>query len=87
MASGKGEKGMKPFIGQIQLFPSSFELTNWAVCDGRLLPINDYTPLFLLLGNRFGGDGENTFALPDLAGKEPDPYIRYYIALDGEDPA
>jgi microcystin-dependent protein len=77
---------MKPFIGQIELFPYDFAPGNWAVCDGTLLPINDYTPLFLLLGNRFGGDGESTFALPDLRGKEPDPYVRYFIALDGDDP-
>jgi len=50
----------------------------------RLLQINDYTPLFLVLGNRYGGDGDTTFALPDLRGKEPEPYTQYYIALDGE---
>lgn len=77
---------MKPFIGQIQLFPYNVDEGNWSACDGKLLPINDYTPLFLLLGNRFGGDGETTFALPDLRGKEPDPYTQYYIALDGDSP-
>ena len=75
---------MKPFIGQIQLFPYNVEGNTWSVCDGRLLQINDYTPLFLVLGNRYGGDGDTTFALPDLRGKEPEPYTQYYIALDGE---
>ncbi|MCE4564242.1 phage tail protein [Maribellus sp. CM-23] len=60
---------MEPFIGQIQAFGFNFAPRGWAFCDGQLLPIASYTALFSLLGTTFGGDGRNTFALPDLRGR------------------
>ena len=60
---------MEPFIGQIQPFGFNFAPRGWAQCFGQLLPIQQYTALFSLLGTTFGGDGRTTFALPDLRGR------------------
>jgi microcystin-dependent protein len=60
---------MDPYIGEIRLFGGPFAPTGWKLCDGSLLPISSYTPLFSIIGNRFGGDGKTTFALPTLSGK------------------
>lgn len=57
-----------PFIGQIVALPYNFAPTGWAQCDGRLLPIGQNTTLFSLLGTTYGGDGQTTFALPNLNG-------------------
>jgi microcystin-dependent protein len=62
---------MEPFLGSLLLVPFSFAPTGWALCNGQLLPISQYTALFSLLGTTFGGDGVNTFALPDLRGRVP----------------
>ncbi len=62
---------MEPFIGQIQIFGFNFAPRGWALCDGQLLPISQYSALFSLLGTAFGGDGRTTFALPDLRGRVP----------------
>jgi len=60
----------EPFIGEVRLFASSFAPQGWAICDGTLLDRNEQNEvLFLVLGNRFGGDGVTTFALPDLRGR------------------
>ena len=72
---------MDPFLGQIQLFPYTFAPKGWAVCDGATLSISQNTALFSLLGTTFGGDGQTTFALPNLKG--PDKGVGYYIALQG----
>src|SRR4051794_15347215 len=56
----------EPFIGQITLFANSFPPKDWADCAGQLLPIQQYTALFSLLGTNYGGNGTTTFALPDL---------------------
>ncbi|PKM39733.1 MAG: phage tail protein [Firmicutes bacterium HGW-Firmicutes-8] len=74
---------MDNFIGQIELFPYGYEPVGWALCDGRLLPINAYSALFSLIGNKYGGDGQTNFALPNLKGTEPIPNTNYYIALEG----
>jgi microcystin-dependent protein len=74
---------MEPFFGQVELFPYTFAPRGWAACEGQILPISSNTALFSLLGTNFGGDGQTTFALPDLRGKEPAPGISYYIALTG----
>ncbi|HEV2865575.1 MAG TPA: tail fiber protein [Allosphingosinicella sp.] len=63
-----------PFIGEIRIFACSFEVAGWAFCDGRLLPISENDTLFVLLGTTFGGDGEETFALPNLQGRVPVHY-------------
>lgn len=60
---------MEPFIGQIMMVGFNFAPRGWALCDGRLLPIAQYTALFSLLGVTYGGDGRTTFALPDLRGR------------------
>ena len=60
-----------PFIGQITLFPYNFAPLGWAFCAGQLLPINQNTALFSLLGVQFGGNGTSNFQLPDLRGRTP----------------
>ncbi|WP_418602405.1 phage tail protein [Hwangdonia sp.] len=60
-----------PFIGQISMFAGNFAPRGWALCDGQLLPISQYSALFSILGTTYGGDGETTFALPDLRGRVP----------------
>jgi microcystin-dependent protein len=59
------------FIGEIRMFAGNFAPRNWAFCDNNLIPINENTALFSLLGNRYGGDGRSTFALPDMRGRLP----------------
>ena len=59
---------MDAYIGELRLFGFDFAPPGWALADGSLLPLNEYEGLFALLGNRFGGDGTTTFALPDLRG-------------------
>lgn len=58
-----------PYIGQIQAFGFNFAPSGWAICDGALQSIASNSPLFSLLGTQYGGDGESTFALPDLRGR------------------
>ncbi|WP_298754330.1 tail fiber protein [uncultured Psychroserpens sp.] len=60
---------MEQYIGQIMMFGGNFAPRNWALCDGQLLPIANYTALFSILGTTYGGDGRTTFALPDLRGR------------------
>lgn len=74
---------MEPFLGQIQLLPYTFAPRGWSICEGQLLSIAENSALFSLLGTNFGGDGRTTFALPDLRDKEPNPNVRYYIAMQG----
>lgn len=62
---------MEPFLGQIMLVGFNFAPRGWALCDGQLLPINQNTALFSLLGTQFGGNGTTTFGLPDLRGRVP----------------
>ena len=58
-------------LGEIRLFGGNFAPRGWALCDGQLLPIAQNAALFSLLGTTYGGDGRNTFALPDLRGRVP----------------
>ncbi|MDN5000403.1 phage tail protein [Bradyrhizobium sp. GCM10027634] len=60
-----------PFIGEIRMFGGNFAPLGWNLCDGSLLPISDNEALFNLIGTTYGGDGQNTFALPDLRGRVP----------------
>lgn len=62
---------MEPFIGEIRLFAGNFAPWGWALCDGSLLPISENDALFVLLGTTYGGDGQETFGLPDLRGRVP----------------
>ena len=61
----------EPFIGEIRLFSFYFAPRDWAPCDGRLLSVNEYPSLFALLGDSFGGNGNTSFAVPDLRGRVP----------------
>jgi microcystin-dependent protein len=61
----------QPFIGEIRLFAGNFAPQGWRFCDGSLLVITDYDALFNLIGTTYGGDGQNTFGLPDLRGRVP----------------
>ena len=60
-----------PFVGEIRLVPYNFAPVGWALCNGQLLPIAQNTALFSLLGTMYGGNGQTTFALPDLRGRSP----------------
>lgn len=62
---------MDPILGQIILFAGNFAPSGWTFCNGQLLPISQNTALFSLLGTTYGGDGQATFALPDLRGRAP----------------
>ena len=63
-----------PFLGQLMLVPYNFAVRGWAFCSGQILPIAQNTALFSLLGTTFGGNGQTTFALPDLRGRVPIHY-------------
>jgi microcystin-dependent protein len=60
-----------PFIGEIRLFAGLFAPVNWAFCDGTLIPISQNPTLYQLIGTTYGGDGQQTFALPDLRARVP----------------
>lgn len=56
------------YIGEIRIFACNYPPVNWMFCDGAILPVHGFQVLFAVIGNRFGGDGRTTFALPDLRG-------------------
>lgn len=60
-----------PYIGEIRLFAGLFAPVGWAFCEGQLMPISENDALFTLIGTTYGGDGQETFALPDLRGRVP----------------
>jgi microcystin-dependent protein len=60
---------MDPFLGEIRAFTWAFAPRGWALCNGALLPVRQNTALFALLGTYYGGDGTNTFGIPDLRGR------------------
>lgn len=62
---------LSPFLGEIYLFAGNFAPQGWAFCDGQLLSIAENSALFNLIGTTYGGDGQTTFALPDLRGRVP----------------
>jgi microcystin-dependent protein len=61
----------QPFVGEIRMFGGNFAPAGWMFCDGQLLPIAENDTLFNLIGTTYGGDGQSTFALPDLRGRLP----------------
>jgi microcystin-dependent protein len=61
----------QPYVGEIRLFAGNFAPAGWMFCEGQLLPISENETLFQLIGTTYGGDGESTFALPDLRGRIP----------------
>lgn len=58
-----------PFVGEIKMFAGNFPPNGWQLCQGQLIPISENETLFQLIGTTYGGDGENTFALPNLASR------------------
>lgn len=61
----------EPYLGEIRLMAFNFPPQGWAQCNGQHLPINQNQALFALLGTTYGGNGQTTFALPDLRGRVP----------------
>ena len=61
----------EPYVGEIRMFAGTFAPAGWMLCEGQLLPISENETLFQLIGTTYGGDGESTFALPDLRGRIP----------------
>jgi len=61
----------QPHVGEIRLFAGNFAPSGWMFCAGQLLPISENETLFNLVGTTYGGDGQSTFALPDLRGRIP----------------
>jgi microcystin-dependent protein len=61
----------EPFVAEIRIMSFGYAPRGWAMCNGQLLPINQNQALFSLLGTTFGGNGQTTFALPDLRGQTP----------------
>ena len=62
---------VQPIIGEIRMFAGNFKPVGWEFCNGQLLPISENETLFTILGTTYGGDGQETFALPDLRGRLP----------------
>jgi len=61
----------QPYVGEIRMFAGNFNPSGWMFCEGQLLPISENETLFQLIGTTYGGDGQSTFALPDLRGRLP----------------
>ncbi len=78
---------MEQFLGEIRLFPFDYAPEGWARCDGAVLCINQNQALYTLLSDTFGGDKKDTFALPNLKGKEPLAGTHYHIAVRGMYPS
>jgi microcystin-dependent protein len=61
----------QPYVGEIRMFAGNFNPNGWAFCNGQLMPISENETLFQLIGTTYGGDGESTFALPNLQSRLP----------------
>src|SRR5882724_10762470 len=61
----------QPYVGEIRMFGGNFAPAGWMFCEGQLLPISENETLFNLIGTTYGGDGQSTFALPDMRGRLP----------------
>jgi microcystin-dependent protein len=61
----------QPYVGEIRMFAGNFNPAGWMFCEGQLLPISENEVLFQLIGTTYGGDGQETFNLPDLRGRLP----------------
>lgn len=61
----------QPYVGEIRMFAGNFAPAGWMFCAGQLLPISENETLFQLIGTTYGGDGQSTFALPDLRSRVP----------------
>ena len=61
----------QPYVGEVRMFAGNFAPANWFFCEGQSLPIAEFDTLFTLIGTQYGGDGQETFNLPDLRGRIP----------------
>lgn len=61
----------QPYVGEIRMFAGNFAPAGWMFCEGQLVSISENETLFQLIGTTYGGDGQSTFALPDLRGRLP----------------
>jgi microcystin-dependent protein len=61
----------QPYVGEIRIFAGNFPPVGWLFCEGQILPISENETLFQLIGTTYGGDGQETFAMPDLRGRLP----------------
>jgi microcystin-dependent protein len=61
----------QPYVGEVKMFAGDFAPADWMLCEGQLLDIGTYATLYQLIGTTYGGDGQSTFALPDLRGRAP----------------
>jgi microcystin-dependent protein len=73
-----------PFLGEIRTFGFNFAPRGWMLCQGQVLPIAQFSALFSLLGTTYGGNGQSTFALPDLRGRAPIHFGANGISILGE---
>jgi len=71
-----------PYVGEIRMFAGTFPPNGWMFCEGQLIPISENDTLFNLIGTTYGGDGQETFALPDLRGRVP---IHFGKGITGSD--
>ena len=71
-----------PYIGEIRMFGGNFAPAGWMFCEGQTIPISENEALFQLIGTTYGGDGEQTFKVPDMRPLEPDN-MTYGICLFG----
>lgn len=74
---------MDEFIGKIDLYPYSFAPMGSALCNGQILQVAQYSALYALIGNTYGGTYGQTFAVPNMQGLEPVPGMNYYIITEG----
>ena len=72
----------QPYVGEIRMFAGNFAPAGWMFCEGQLLPISENETLFNLIGTTYGGDGQSTFALPDLRGRLPCTGKRFHFGGD-----
>ena len=73
---------IEAYLGQIQLFAFGFAPIGWMLCNGATLNINQYSPLYALIGITYGGDGRTTFKIPNLQGASPIPNMEYYMVVE-----
>lgn len=66
-----GIASAEPYVGEIRMFAGNYAPVGWAFCDGQILSISEYETLFNLIGTTYGGDGQETYVLPDLRGRAP----------------
>lgn len=74
---------MEYLLGEIELFPFGFAPMGFMLCNGFILQVQQNTALFSLIGNKFGGNGSTTFALPNLLNDTPVAGMNYYMAVEG----